>query len=52
MDNILKEAVQTAYRKGGEAAYSHGVTKATVKNLKFPEDSAEPGEKKGYPGSR
>lgn len=50
MANILEEAVQTSYRKGGEAASPDGVTKGTVKNLihglKFPEDPAGPEEKK------
>ena len=50
MANILKEAVQTSYRKGGEAASPNGVTKETVKNLihglQFPEEPAVSGEKK------
>lgn len=48
--NILKEAVQTSYRKGGEAASPDGVSKGTVKNLihglRFPVGTAASGEKK------
>ncbi len=47
---ILKEAVQTSYRKGGEAASPEGVTKATVKNilhaLDFPGNYKAPETKK------
>ena len=48
--NILTEAVQTSYRKGGEAASPDGVTRGTVKNLlhglKFPEGPMTPRRKK------
>ncbi len=47
---ILREAVQTSYRKGGEAASPDGVTKATVKNilhaLIFPRNYRVPAVKK------
>ena len=50
MANIYREAVQTSYRKAGEAASPDGVTKETVKNLlhrtKFPENFKPPEEKK------
>ncbi len=48
--NILEEAVQTSYRKGGEAASVDGVTKGTVKNLihslKFPVNYTKPTRKR------
>ena len=31
--NVLREAVQTSYRKGGEAASPKGITKGTVKDI-------------------
>ena len=46
MANILKEAAQTSYRKGGEAASPDGVTKGAVKDLlhglSFPENYKKP----------
>ena len=48
--NILEEAVQTSYRKGGEAASDCGVTKGAVKDLvhglKFPDNYKKPACKK------
>ena len=48
--NILEEAVQTSYRKGGEAASGEGVTKSAVKillhRLKFPPNYIKPAVKK------
>ena len=50
MANILNEAVQTSYRKGGEAASTDGVTKGAVKDLlhslKFPANYKKPLSKK------
>lgn len=48
--NILKETVQTSYRKGGEVASPNGVTKGAVKNvihgLRFPANYKKPDKKK------
>ena len=48
--NILDEAVQTSYRKGGEAASKDGVSKGAVKDLihdlKFPANYKKPASKK------
>ncbi len=50
MANIYEEAVQTSYRKGGEAASPDGVTKSAVKDLlhktKFPANFQIPQQKK------
>lgn len=48
---MLKEAVQTSYRRGGEeSSLEAGVSKQTVKNklhaLRFPENTERPAEKK------
>lgn len=48
---MLKEAVQTSYRRGGEeCSLESGVTKQTVKNklhaLRFPKNTEEPEQKK------
>ena len=51
--NILEEAVQTSYRKGGEAASCDGVSKGNVKNvihkLKFPANYKIPAIKRKVP---